>query len=105
MLYSAACEFSSQPEVYVNFVPVILADGSGERFWPLSRRAKQKQFLTLDGGNRSLLPAYLDHPKAFQSHYSDVLEIIKNVKGCCELESFLKTVSKERLQLTPKFER
>jgi mannose-1-phosphate guanylyltransferase len=44
----------------VNFIPVILAGGSGERFWPLSRRAKPKQFLSLDGSGRSLLQATAD---------------------------------------------
>lgn len=33
----------------------ILAGGSGERFWPLSRRARPKQLLTLPGAHRSLL--------------------------------------------------
>jgi mannose-1-phosphate guanylyltransferase len=42
------------------FVPVILAGGSGERFWPLSRRARPKQFLALDGTGRSLLQATMD---------------------------------------------
>jgi mannose-1-phosphate guanylyltransferase len=37
------------------FIPVILAGGKGERFWPLSRLAKPKQFLCLDGSGRSLL--------------------------------------------------
>ncbi|MFM6070188.1 MAG: sugar phosphate nucleotidyltransferase, partial [Dolichospermum sp.] len=31
------------------FFPVILAGGKGERFWPLSRLDKPKQFLSLDG--------------------------------------------------------
>jgi mannose-1-phosphate guanylyltransferase len=44
----------------MSFVPVILAGGSGERFWPLSRRAKPKQFLSLDGSGRSLLQATAD---------------------------------------------
>ncbi len=39
------------------FYPVILAGGSGERFWPLSRRAKPKQFLALDDSGVSLLQA------------------------------------------------
>ena len=34
---------------------VIMAGGSGTRFWPLSRRAWPKQFLALDDGNESLL--------------------------------------------------
>ncbi|MBB5234815.1 mannose-1-phosphate guanylyltransferase [Deinococcus budaensis] len=42
------------------FYPVILAGGSGERFWPLSRKRKPKQFLTLDDGGRSLLQATAD---------------------------------------------
>jgi mannose-1-phosphate guanylyltransferase len=46
----------SQPTL----IPVILAGGKGERFWPLSRRARPKQFLCLDGGDRSLLQATAD---------------------------------------------
>ena len=42
------------------FIPVILAGGSGERFWPLSRRSKPKQFLRLDGTSRSLIQATAD---------------------------------------------
>ncbi len=38
---------------------LILAGGSGTRFWPLSRRAMPKQFLTLEG-DRSLLQATVD---------------------------------------------
>ncbi|HEY9618524.1 MAG TPA: mannose-1-phosphate guanylyltransferase [Microcoleaceae cyanobacterium] len=40
-----------------SLVPVILAGGKGERFWPLSRRDRPKQFLSLDGSGRSLLQA------------------------------------------------
>jgi mannose-1-phosphate guanylyltransferase len=36
-------------------VPVILAGGKGERFWPVSRRQHPKQFLSLDGSGLSLL--------------------------------------------------
>jgi mannose-1-phosphate guanylyltransferase len=32
-----------------NFYPVILAGGRGTRFWPLSRKAKAKQLLALEG--------------------------------------------------------
>ncbi|MGB5768716.1 MAG: mannose-1-phosphate guanylyltransferase [Crocosphaera sp.] len=38
-------------------IPVILAGGKGERFWPLSRRQRPKQFLSLDGSGESLLQA------------------------------------------------
>lgn len=40
--------------------PVILAGGKGERFWPLSRLSRPKQFLCLDGSSRSLLQATAD---------------------------------------------
>src|SRR5580658_867477 len=33
----------------VRFAPVILAGGSGTRFWPRSRRARAKQVLSLEG--------------------------------------------------------
>lgn len=39
------------------FVPVILAGGKGERFWPLSRLQRPKQFLCLDDTGKSLLQA------------------------------------------------
>lgn len=38
-------------------IPVILAGGKGERFWPLSRKDCPKQFLCLDGSGKSLLQA------------------------------------------------
>ena len=38
----------------IDFCPVILAGGSGTRFWPRSRRARAKQVLALDG-DRSML--------------------------------------------------
>jgi mannose-1-phosphate guanylyltransferase len=43
-----------------SFIPVILAGGKGERFWPLSRRDRPKQFLSLDGSSRSLLQSTAD---------------------------------------------
>jgi mannose-1-phosphate guanylyltransferase len=43
-----------------SLVPVILAGGKGERFWPLSRRHRPKQFLCLDGSGRSLLQGTAD---------------------------------------------
>lgn len=42
------------------FFPVILAGGKGERFWPLSRQDRPKQFLSLDGSSKSLLQATAD---------------------------------------------
>jgi mannose-1-phosphate guanylyltransferase len=40
-----------------SIIPVILAGGKGERFWPLSRKHRPKQFLSLDGSGTSLLQA------------------------------------------------
>ncbi|MEM9506888.1 MAG: mannose-1-phosphate guanylyltransferase [Cyanobacteria bacterium P01_E01_bin.35] len=36
-------------------IPIILAGGKGERFWPVSRIKRPKQFLCLDGSDQSLL--------------------------------------------------
>lgn len=36
-------------------VAIIMAGGSGERFWPLSRQLRPKQLLCLGGGQKSLL--------------------------------------------------
>ncbi len=44
----------------MTFIPVILAGGKGERFWPVSRKARPKQFLCLDGSGKSLLQATAD---------------------------------------------
>ena len=44
----------------VRFIPIILAGGKGERFWPVSRLKRPKQFLCLDGGDRSLLQCTAD---------------------------------------------
>src|ERR1035441_3229451 len=41
------------------FAPVILAGGSGTRFWPRSRRARAKQVLALDG-ERSMIQQTVD---------------------------------------------
>jgi mannose-1-phosphate guanylyltransferase len=43
----------------VKFAPVILAGGSGTRFWPRSRKAKAKQVLALDG-QRTMIQQTLD---------------------------------------------
>jgi mannose-1-phosphate guanylyltransferase len=50
---------SGKSEVAARFAPVILAGGSGTRFWPRSRRAKAKQVLALDG-ERTMIQQTLD---------------------------------------------
>lgn len=39
----------------LQLIPIILAGGKGERFWPVSRLKRPKQFLCLDGSGQSLL--------------------------------------------------
>src|SRR5271154_3918314 len=43
----------------VEFHPIILAGGSGTRFWPRSRRWRAKQLLVLDGA-RSMIQSTVD---------------------------------------------
>jgi len=43
----------------IDFRPVILAGGSGTRFWPRSRKARAKQILALDG-ERTMIQRTLD---------------------------------------------
>jgi mannose-1-phosphate guanylyltransferase len=52
--------------------PVILAGGKGERFWPLSRQNRPKQFLSLDGSSRSLLQATADRLLAVTNGWNDL---------------------------------
>ncbi|MDP2982892.1 MAG: sugar phosphate nucleotidyltransferase [Candidatus Latescibacter sp.] len=42
-------------------VAVIMAGGSGERFWPLSRKSRPKQFLRLIGGSQTLLEQMIEY--------------------------------------------
>ncbi len=48
-LRSARLEVYGQGLKDASFAPVILAGGSGTRFWPRSRRSRAKQVLALDG--------------------------------------------------------
>ncbi len=52
--------------------PVILAGGKGERFWPLSRKDRPKQFLSLDGSSRSLLQATADRLITVTNGWNDL---------------------------------
>ena len=51
----------------IDFRPVILAGGSGTRFWPRSRRARAKQVLALDG-ERSMIQQTVERLKPLASH-------------------------------------
>ena len=43
-----------------SLVPVIMAGGRGQRFWPLSTVDRPKQFLDLERSDRTLLQATFD---------------------------------------------
>ncbi|AZI43779.1 mannose-1-phosphate guanylyltransferase [Deinococcus psychrotolerans] len=60
------------------FIPVVLAGGSGERFWPLSRKSKPKQFLTLDDTGRSLLQATVDRLSIVSGSADSVMVVTGN---------------------------
>ena len=44
-------------------VAVIMAGGRGERLWPKSRKDHPKQFLSLGGGNKSLIVQTVERMK------------------------------------------
>ncbi|MGK7899235.1 MAG: mannose-1-phosphate guanylyltransferase [Xenococcus sp. (in: cyanobacteria)] len=44
----------------IQIIPIILAGGKGERFWPVSRLKRPKQFLSLDGSGKSLMQSTAD---------------------------------------------
>ena len=48
------------------FVTVIMAGGSGTRFWPMSRKSYPKQYLALSPDGRSLLRATVDRMQKIQ---------------------------------------
>ncbi len=52
--------FSGKLDLHCSAVAVIMAGGSGTRFWPLSRTDRPKQFLPLAGSSRSLIQATAD---------------------------------------------
>ena len=56
-------------------IPVILAGGKGERFWPLSRRHRPKQFLSLDGSGESLLQATANRLLPLAQNWNNLLVI------------------------------
>ena len=45
--------------MYENYYAVIMAGGGGTRLWPLSRKSRPKQMLSI-GGERSLFQVAVD---------------------------------------------
>lgn len=73
----------------VDFRPVILAGGSGTRFWPRSRRAHAKQVLALDG-DRSMLQQTVE--RLTQLTGPERIWIITNELLSAEIQSQLSEV-------------
>lgn len=61
-----------------NIYVVIMAGGSGTRFWPYSREAKPKQFLDVLGTGRSLLEMTFDRFSEITTH--DKIWVVSNEK-------------------------
>jgi mannose-1-phosphate guanylyltransferase len=78
-------------EVGARFAPVILAGGSGTRFWPRSRRSRAKQVLALDG-DRTMIQQTLD--RLLPVAAADDVWVITN--------SLLDTVIAEQLPQIPR---
>ena len=73
----------------MDFRPVILAGGSGTRFWPRSRRAHAKQVLALDG-ERSMLQQTVERLKPLAGQ--DKIWIITNEYLAHEIAGQLKGI-------------
>lgn len=84
-----------------DFYPVILAGGSGERFWPLSRRAKPKQFLALDDTGRSLLQATADRLAALGDREYDTLHVVTSGEYRAQVLDQLPDLPTENLIVEP----
>jgi mannose-1-phosphate guanylyltransferase len=78
----------------IDFRPVILAGGSGTRFWPRSRRARAKQVLALDG-DRSMLQQTVERLKPLAA--DDKVWIITNSLLSHEIAEQLPTLPHEHI--------
>jgi mannose-1-phosphate guanylyltransferase len=82
----------------IDFRPVILAGGSGTRFWPRSRRARAKQVLALDG-DRSMLQQTVERLASIAS--SSQVWVITNELLAGEIESQLPGVPRSQIVEEP----
>lgn len=77
---------------------VIMAGGSGTRFWPESRRARPKQFLKLSG-DRTLIQATLDRVKPFIPPAG--YWVVTNQAHAAQTQAQLPDVPPEQILLEP----
>ncbi|MGA2350303.1 MAG: mannose-1-phosphate guanylyltransferase [Terracidiphilus sp.] len=82
----------------IDFRPVILAGGSGTRFWPRSRRAHAKQVLALDG-ERSMIQQTVERLKPLVT--PDKTWVITNEYLAHEIADQLKRVPAEQIVREP----
>ncbi len=81
-------------------IPIILAGGKGERFWPLSRRLNPKQFLSLDGSGRSLLQATAERLLDLAGGW-DNLWVVTNAQIAKGIEEQLPELPQSNLLVEP----
>lgn len=60
-----------------DFVGVIMAGGTGQRFWPLSTAERPKQFLDLEGCGRSLLQTTFDRLLPLAEHTEQLFVVTR----------------------------
>jgi mannose-1-phosphate guanylyltransferase len=84
--------------VTIDFCPVILAGGSGTRFWPRSRRARAKQVLALDG-DRSMLQQTVERLRPIAG--AEQVWIITNELLAAEIQAQLEGVPREQIVEEP----
>src|SRR2546425_3274831 len=77
---------------------LILAGGSGERFWPLSRRARPKQLLRLVS-NKTLLEETVARLEGFVSH--ERILILTNTEQEAAVRKLLAGFPKENIVAEP----
>ncbi len=82
----------------IDFRPVILAGGSGTRFWPRSRRARAKQVLALDG-ERSMIQQTVERLKPLAG--LDHTWVITNEYLAHEIADQLKKVPESQIISEP----
>ena len=82
----------------IDFRPVILAGGSGTRFWPRSRRARAKQVLALDG-DRSMLQQTVERLNSMAT--ASQVWVITNELLADEIEAQLPGVPRSQIVEEP----
>jgi mannose-1-phosphate guanylyltransferase len=78
---------------------VIMAGGSGTRFWPASRAARPKQFLALGGGEESLLQATVRRVQPLVGHERVI--VVTSQRHASEVLDQLPDLPRENILFEP----